>query len=262
MDKPYIVDENENFAVIFKPPGMHCVPPGKKNNKIKISEPAADEYDKVKSDTLFEWCSEKILSVFDIIHRLDYETRGLVLFAKNKKSYEFFKSAQDDGNFIKEYTAICSHYSPNAEKKMRGFPPAPSIERETSPDKPIIIESFFRPFGPGRKQVRPVINDGRKHKETAKDRGGFYKTEILNIKNKTFTVRIKRGFRHQIRCHLCWIGFSILNDPLYFNDEPPCPRGFLALGSNALFFPDPENGAQCEFRIPPVTEDMLLHGKA
>ncbi|MDR1301832.1 MAG: hypothetical protein LBK43_05105, partial [Treponema sp.] len=30
-----------------------------------------------------------------------------------------------------------------------------------------------------------------------------------------FRLRLKRGFRHQIRCHLAWIGYPILNDTLY-----------------------------------------------
>ena len=198
------------------------------------------------------------------MHRLDFETHGLVLFAKNEKSYLFFKNAQKNGNFIKEYSAICnpiieqktSSFLTSDSSVLKGFPSCPDINYNT----PFLIESYFRPYGPGRKLVRPVIEDGKKHKETAKDNGGFYSTEIINKNVNAFTVRIKRGFRHQIRCHLCWIGFPIKNDPLYLyneNDENEtvAPNAVMALRAHALFFPDPAGGKQLEFRIEGLEKD-------
>jgi hypothetical protein len=62
-------------------------------------------------NTLFDWYKEQSKSVENLflMHRLDYETHGLVLFAKNETSFNFFKELQDKGEFIKEYSAICSH---------------------------------------------------------------------------------------------------------------------------------------------------------
>jgi 23S rRNA pseudouridine1911/1915/1917 synthase len=127
----------------------------------------------------------------------------------------------------------------------------------------LVIESYFRPYGPGKKLVRPVINDGKKHKEIAMDKGGFYKTEITGIDGNVFTMRIRRGFRHQIRCHLCWIGFPILNDPLYNqmynqvsvnNQSPTKLDQNLVLRAHALFFTDPSSGKQQEYRIEPLSK--------
>jgi len=255
MDNPYILEETDDYAVVFKPPKMHCT-----------SNPEKKSY-----GTLYDWFTEKTSSFYDIIHRLDYETNGLVLFAKNETSYDFIKSAQDNDTFIKEYSAICSFPADKIKipgfsflqttsltsSSLIGFPPCPLTEETTltfqSIKKDSVIESYFRPYGPGRKLVRPVLNDGKKHKETAKDKGGYYRTEIINIKENVLTARIKRGFRHQIRCHLCWIGYPILNDPLYSN-EAPDPQSILALRSHALFFPDPSSGRQCEYRIPQLNE--------
>jgi len=229
MDSPYILEETENFAVVFKPPKMHCAPSNSKSQK---------------DSTLLEWYSEKS-PCFDIMHRLDFETHGLVLFAKNKNSYDAFKTLQDNGEFIKEYSAICTKTDITAQ--LKGFPEYSS----GIPQPPFEIESFFRPFGQGRKLVRPVIEDGKKHKEIAKDRGGFYKTEITNINGNVFTARIRRGFRHQIRCHLCWIGFPIQNDPLYscFDEEGNLQGGNLALRAYSLVFKEPVSGKMCEYRI-------------
>jgi len=227
MDSPYILEETDNFAVVFKPPKMHCVPSGAKLQK---------------DGTLLEWYSEKS-PCFDIMHRLDFETHGLVLFAKNKMSYDSFKTLQDNGEFIKEYSAVCTKADVTAQ--LKGFPEYSNGTTQL----PFVVESYFRPFGPGRKLVRPVIEDGKKHKEIAKDKGGFYKTEITNINGNVFTARIKRGFRHQIRCHLCWIGFPIQNDLLYSRIDGEGQIGNLALRAYSLVFNDPVSGKRLEYRI-------------
>jgi 23S rRNA pseudouridine1911/1915/1917 synthase len=227
MDSPYILEETEDFAVVFKPPGMHCT---------------ASSIKSQKDGTLFDWYSTQS-PCFDIMHRLDFETHGLVLFAKNKKSYDAFKNLQDNGEFVKEYSAVC--VKADVASGLPGFPEYSS----GIPQPPFTIESYFRPFGPGRKLVRPVIEDGKKHKETAKDKGGFYKTEITNINGNIFTARIKRGFRHQIRCHLCWIGFPIKNDPLYSSPNGEPRTGSLALRAYSLVFDDPASGKRREYRI-------------
>ena len=237
--EPYVLDETDDFAVIFKPPKMHSVPLSKKSG-----------------DTLLEWYTSIFPPVIGLMHRLDFETHGLALAAKNLKAYEFLKAAQDRDEFIKEYSAVCSGFADESSIPASGFPPPPFSTNEFSTEKPLVIESYFRPFGPGRKQVRPVIEDGKKHRELAKDRGGFYRTEITEVRKNAFTLRIKRGFRHQIRCHLCWIGFPILNDPVYRfplneetvpDDEPAA--GILALRAHALFFTDPSSGKPREYRI-------------
>jgi 23S rRNA pseudouridine1911/1915/1917 synthase len=237
---PYVIEETPDFAVVFKPPRMHSAPLAKK-----------------EGGTLLDWFTarEQVLSPqssANLMHRLDFDTHGLVLFAKNAESFEFFKELQDSGGFVKEYSAVCA-VVPNAvasnESSIPGFPPPPVLTAHVpSPENPLVIESFFRPFGPGRKLVRPVIEEGKKSRETAKDNGGFYRTEITGINKNIFTVRIKRGFRHQIRCHLCWIGRPILNDPLY---PHPLESGALPMSLRAcsLFFTDPSTGKQREYKI-------------
>jgi 23S rRNA pseudouridine1911/1915/1917 synthase len=245
---PFIVDETDDFAVVFKPSKMH-------SEKLKKNE----------GGTLLEWLTSQSSPVYSIMHRLDFETHGLVLFAKNIKSYDFFKTLQGNDGFVKEYSAVCkSNVNNNTSSNGsagQGFPQPPDLNIENysfSTGRPFVIESYFRPFGPGRKLVRPVT-EINKHFEIAKDRGNFYRTEIININKSVFTVRIKRGFRHQIRCHLCWIGFPILNDLLYQYTylstqslRQSSVNSELALRSHALFFTDPSTGKQKEYRIDPL----------
>jgi 23S rRNA pseudouridine1911/1915/1917 synthase len=242
LNRPYIIEETNDFAVVFKPPKMHSAMLKQKDG-----------------GTLIEWYSTQSSPVFDLMHRLDFETHGLVLLAKTIESFEFFKALQDRGEFVKEYSVVCANAVCADSVSVKGFPPPPDIgSLDPSLEKPLTIESYFRPYGPGRKLVRPVINDGKKHKEIAMDKGGFYKTEITGIDNNVFTVKIRRGFRHQIRCHLCWIGFPILNDPLYnqvlvYNQASVEPDQNLALRAHALFFIDPSSGKQLEYRIEPLS---------
>jgi 23S rRNA pseudouridine1911/1915/1917 synthase len=239
--KPYILDETEDFAAVFKPPQMHCAP--LRNG----------------GDTLLEWYAGMCPQVMEVsgrkegegglLHRLDFETQGLVLFAKNKDAFERIQALQEQGNFIKEYSAIC-HKNVSIDST---FPPPPEFSLRNGS----AIESYFRPFGPGRKQVRPVTDSAFQSRKTrheiAQDQGGYYRTEIVNVIENghyALSLRLKRGFRHQIRCHLAWIGRPVQNDPLY------CPSpadGLLALRSHALFFTDPRTGTPREYRIDPLT---------
>jgi len=245
MNEPRILDETDSFAVVFKPPRMHCAPLRGNN-----AEPDG-KY------TLLDWYTAIFPPVLDLtgrkegegglLHRLDYETQGLVLFAKNQMALDNLLNQQNEGYFVKEYSAVCYK---NESCSM--FQELLTV--------PFPIESYFRPFGPGRKQVRPVTDEDCNKKkrtfEVAKDRGAYYRTAVtgyreLNCgldpeKRYLFTARIERGFRHQIRCHLAWIGYPVLNDPLYGTGVTD---GFLALRAIGLFFKNPGNGKAEKYEI-------------
>jgi 23S rRNA pseudouridine1911/1915/1917 synthase len=261
MNAPHILDETDDYAVVIKPPRMHCAPHGRG-----------------EKETLLDWYAAFFPAMLKLrakkegegglLHRLDYETQGLVLFAKNQRSFDFFAKEQEAGLFVKEYHALCEKRVPGA---LAGFPPPPEhapLSADTShflqpQNTPFMIESFFRPFGPGRKEVRPVAPE-KKYAEIAKDRGETYKTHLLDFSQIegnlfSFTLRITRGFRHQIRCHLSWLGFPILNDPIYgaAETQKQAPQAYLALRAQAVSFPDPRSGELRIYRIPQLEMSSL-----
>jgi 23S rRNA pseudouridine1911/1915/1917 synthase len=71
-----------------------------------------------------------------------------------------------------------------------------------------------------------------------------------------FAIKIQRGFRHQIRCHLSWIGYPIVNDFIYgkavIRDSLPegkdTEKDFLALRAYGISFSD-MSGRHREYRI-------------
>ena len=165
-----------------------------------------------------------------LLHRLDYHTSGLLLAARTQKAFDDLSRQQENGFLAKEYLAAARAGSP-----IEGFPPFPGIVRQ---DGHAFIESAFRPWGPGRRAVRPSPFPG-----------SLYRTEILLDGqeaggNLLFRLLLVRGYRHQIRCHLAWAGSPILNDPLYGSGVA---GGFLALCAVKIAFTDPETGDRREY---------------
>jgi 23S rRNA pseudouridine1911/1915/1917 synthase len=268
MIEPRIVDLQPDYLVAYKPPGMHSVFLKKQEGR------------EGREETLLDWCSRfypEVLGVKGrnpweggIVHRLDYETEGLVLFARTQKALDSFLLQQKEGKFSKIYTAL----SGGKRFTLPGCPPGPLI---LSPNSGVLvsdtIESGFRPYGPGRKVVRPVINPPPER---------IYRTGILSMEAygefTLFEVQIQRGFRHQIRCHLAWLGYPLVNDPLYGGiisgaykplngtgriqtedkssndgeDGYPQERMFLALRAQGILFYDPLSGEHRKYTLPPI----------
>lgn len=227
---PQILKVQTDYIIVFKPPQMHSAPLKNQN-----------------AETLLDFCCRKFPEIKNIsgrkeeegglLHRLDYGTHGLLLLARTQKGIESLLSQQNNGEIEKKYTAQVI----KSEIKLPGFPANAPLLYVENLIMPLEINSAFRPFGIGRKSVRPVF-DGEKQ----------YTTEILEVtklKNNVLSlrIRIKNGFRHQIRCHLAWMGFPIINDSLYggltFVD------GKLGLEADSISFHDPSTGERLTFRI-------------
>ena len=158
-----------------------------------------------------------------LIHRIDYDTAGLLLFALNQNFYNHIMACQEDGLFKKGYFARCHHES-RCTELLGGFPPLPVSLDFSAHHQACSVESGFRAFGPGRKMVRPItVQSGkfsqRKAQGSKQGSGPVYSTELSITKTdeKSFVVEasITKGYRHQVRCHLAWCNLPILADPLY-----------------------------------------------
>ncbi|GHT91482.1 RNA pseudouridine synthase [Spirochaetia bacterium] len=243
--EPYVLSETEDYAVVYKPPFIHSVPLKKGEGGTLL-----DWYGRIGSRTFKPSGGKEYEGGF--LHRLDYETEGLVLIAKNQRTMDALLAQQKQGVFVKEYGAFSC--GPGNAGPLPGFPLfPPGISGEALRcDAPFPIQSYFRPWGQGRKAVRPVVTEPGRN--IAADQGKPYVTEVLAAEDLYFRLRIKRGFRHQIRCHLAWIGKPILNDALYGGVVPEHSghRGAVALRAQGFSFFDPAGGEMQTYRIPAI----------
>ncbi len=169
-----------------------------------------------------------------VLHRLDTDTCGLVLVARDPEAYASLQQAQLSGNFSKTYMAAVSSARPSD-----GFPPFPIYDHGASLS---CLSSKFRAYGSGRKAVRPVTVDSSPLVQTkAGDR--TYTTRVLESGanasgHQLVSCSLDNGFRHQVRCHLAWMGTPIVGDTVYgglYADS-------LHLAALEIRFPSPEGG--------------------
>lgn len=201
-----IILEDENFLVVYKPSYLPTVPL-KNDNKKTLLEVVSEVYNEITSFSGYSsWES-------GVLHRLDNNTSGLVLIARNKKSFDYFLSMQKKGLFKKGYIATSKKESLRTEI-FGDYPFINPIESK----KEVSIESYFRYYGKNRSLVLPVL-DSYSPLILKKSTGLIYKTKVKFIKedgpNYVFSCSLTSGFKHQIRSHMAWSGFPLLGDISY-----------------------------------------------
>ncbi len=225
-----ILYEDSNILAIDKPSGVSVHPDGRSKEKT-ISDWFLKNYPKTKNvgepikikndDKFFE-----LLPRPGIVHRLDKDTSGVLLLAKNQKAYEFLKEQFKGREIKKVYNAI-------------------------------VLGSMKNDRGTIRKPIGRSGNDFRKRLAGRGARGELREaiTEYTVLKRFTsppsspskgegakFTyleVRPKTGRTHQIRVHMKFINHPVVCDSLY-NGGHPSPKGIdrLALHAKSIVFKD------------------------
>jgi len=258
MAKPELFYEDDSCVVMYKPSGIPSAP------AVPVPEGISAGIGTDCGVTLVDYylsvCPEGRMihgyrsCDYGLMHRLDTDTSGLLLFARNQKAFDFFSCEQKNLRILKEYQACCTDST-----SVLLLPP---LEHKKLPYS---IESQFRPFGLGRKAVRPVLPGQRKWKDGAP----VYKTDVLSISSVdsedprlldggTYNVRcrLRRGFRHQVRCHLAFSGLPIYSDALY-NPEGKQKDYALQLLACALEFRDPVSLLPIRLSLP-KPDKMIL----
>ncbi len=227
-----IIHNDEEFLVIDKPSGLPSAPLSEtdENNAFSI---VAKDFPKTKNVI-----GKKTIEG-GLVHRIDTDTRGLLLIAQTQCFYDSIIAQQLNGDFVKYYTAYCLD-------KREGL--------SNFKNPPPCISSRFRFLGEGRKKVEPVFeHSGRAALKKAGSK--LYTTNIVSIEDVSMpfekncvkvTCNITEGFRHQVRSHLAYLGFSIISDPLYGTQGSVENMQFYASG---LQFRHPVTGERLQFRL-------------
>ena len=217
------------FLVISKPSGLPTAPLSAQdtNNALYLAAQTFPEILSVNGKKEIE---------HGLIHRIDTVTEGLILIATTQDAYENFINQQKNNKFTKFYTAICQ----KNQNKKEGFPdfPQPNIFCQNE----FQIQSYFRYFGQGRKEVRPVpVENQNKTQQKKVENTSIYTTNVKIISQQNDTVKVEcnitKGFKHQVRCHLAWVNLPIKNDPIYNKNANPSEQ--IAFYASKLQFLHP-----------------------
>ncbi len=189
-----ILFENNDFIAVNKP---HAMP----------THPCSTNHSKTLANAVMYHYKDKEFT-FRPVTRLDADTTGVVLIAKNAVSCAALSSFLSDGSMKKQYLAICTGI-PNP---LSGTIDAP-IERETSS----VIKRRVSPTG------KPSVT--------------MYETLKVLCDGKYSLVRCypQTGRTHQIRLHMSHIGCPLYGDFLY-GTQTNNERALLHC--EALSFPD------------------------
>ncbi len=159
---PKTIFEDENVLVVEKPAGL-------------------------LSEAKGEYCPERTLADFGLIcHRLDRDTSGVMILAKNEETQKFLKKQFQDRKVHKTYVAIVSGHL-----KM----PAARIDLPMMRDKN--RPTTFR------------VDPNGKEAET------FYQVLRENADYSLVELRPTTGRTHQLRVHMKYLGHPIVGDPVY-----------------------------------------------
>ena len=195
--------DKKPFLVIYKPKGLASAPLVEGDSENALAQ-AMEKFPEIR-----EVHGKKEIE-YGLLHRLDTATDGLMVIATSQEAYDFLTEEQKEGRFIKYYSAECD-IIPDNSNKLGGFPP--DLPKLTN------VSSFFRAYGEGRKEVRPVTEKSGKAALAKLGKPKLYTTEISiekkNEKTAFAECCITEGYRHQVRCHLAWAGFPVKGDSLY-----------------------------------------------
>ena len=224
--EPTILYEDKDVLAINKPAGLVVHSDGKTNEKSLVDW-IISKFPKIKDvgEAGRTPSGEEILRS-GIVHRLDRETSGVMLVAKNQKSFENLKEQFQDHEVRKVYHAFVYGEMP---ARLNGISRSGGKNYEGTIDRPIGRSSKdFRLKSAqrgARGEMREAVTD--------------YK--VLNkAKGYSFVeVSPKTGRTHQIRVHFKAINYPLVSDSLYAPKRENS-LGFkrLALHSQSVTFAD------------------------
>lgn len=203
------ITRDEPYLIINKPSGLPSAPLNEndRNNAFSIAAELFPELLNVTGRKEIE---------HGLLHRIDTETSGLLIIAATQDSYENLLQLQKENKIRKYYSALSNVDYENINK-LGGFPSSDFVYCKNI--KEYNLESYFRFFGEGRKCVRPVTKNSNGAALKKLGKPVLYNTNIKIVENSCDLIRIEacitNGFRHQVRCHLAWMGLPIIGDSLY-----------------------------------------------
>ena len=174
-----IVYEDEDLLIVNKPKGM-------------VVHPAAGNRDGTLVNALLHHCGDSLSGINGvmrpgILHRIDKDTSGLLMVAKNDNAHQFLSEQIKEHSFTREYEAIVY----GTFKETKGTVNAP-IGRHPVKRKQMAVTD---------KNSKPATT----HFTVLGEGNGFTHLRL----------RLETGRTHQIRVHMSYIGHPVAGDSVY-----------------------------------------------
>lgn len=221
--------ENENILIINKPAGLVVHSDGK-TNEPSVVDWILEHYPAIQGvgeNMMVNHGGQTIeLNRPGIVHRIDRDTSGVLMIAKNQASFEYLKQLFQNKQIEKKYLALVYGHIKHDEGVI---------------DQPIGRHPRdFRMKMAGhraRGELREAITEyqviGRYIDEHHKDKQGQYEKYTLALCSP------KTGRTHQIRVHMKWLNHPIVADILYQGKRKHhLPIARTALHAYSLSFVD------------------------
>ena len=217
-----IIYEDSDIIVVNKPKGM-------------VVHPANGNPDGTLANAIMNICKDSLSGIGGeirpgIVHRIDKDTSGLLIIAKNDKAHINLSQQIKNREITKRYVAL-----------VRGV----VKENKATIDMPIGRSNSDRKKMSVKKDGKNAIT----HFEVIKRYNGY---TYLDLK-------IDTGRTHQIRVHLSEIGYPIVGDEVYSNGKNPFNVKGQMLHAKSLDFKHPITGKamHLEAPIPTYFEDVI-----
>lgn len=204
-----IVYEDDDLLVVNKPKGM-------------VVHPAAGHCSGTLVNALMFHCGDRLSGINGeirpgIVHRIDKDTSGLLMVAKNDLSHMALSEQIKAHSFTREYeTVVCGAI------KEDGTVNAPIGRHKTDRKKMCVTPDNSR--------------EAVTHYSVLERFAGY--THLR--------VRLETGRTHQIRVHMAYLGHPVAGDPVYGNGKPSWLEG-QCLHAKKIGFVHPRTGEYMEF---------------
>ncbi len=215
-----IVYEDDDVIVLNKQAGLTV-------------HPAAGHYDDTLVNGLIHAYGGNLSAINGvvrpgIVHRLDKDTSGLMIIARNDHAHSFLQSQFADRTLSRVYTAICNSV------------PVPASG---------VINAGIGRHPVHRKKMSVLKSGGREAITIYKVLEGYREKYSL------VECTLKTGRTHQIRVHLSYIGCPLLGDTLYGGGSADIKFPRQALHAGQIRFIHPKTKENMHFTAP-LPEDM------